>query len=91
MREIKEVTVFIRKRCPYCKKAMRLLKRAAEEDGALAEVPVKFIDELEEPELADKFDYYYVPTFYVDGRKLHEGAPTFEAVCGVLREALDQK
>lgn len=87
---MKEVSVFIQKGCPYCKEAMRFLKQAAEEDSALAEVPVKFIDELAEPELADKFDYYYVPTFYVDGKKLHEGASTFDAVRGVLREASKQ-
>ena len=31
------------------------------------------IEESEQPALADTFDYYYVPTFYVDGVKVHEG------------------
>lgn len=30
------------------------------------------IEETQHPDIADQYDYYYVPTFYVDGVKVHE-------------------
>ena len=39
-------------------------------------------------ELADSLDYWYVPTYFVDGVKLLEGVPTKEKVEAVLRAAL---
>ena len=31
------------------------------------------VDESREAALADTYDYYYVPTYYVGGKKVHEG------------------
>ncbi len=39
--------------------------------------------------VADAFDYYYVPTFYVDGVKVHEGGIYPEEVEKILRSALE--
>jgi hypothetical protein len=30
---------------------------------------------LKHPDIADQYDYYYVPTYYLDGIKFHEGIP----------------
>ncbi|MCL2498186.1 MAG: hypothetical protein FWF06_06200 [Symbiobacteriaceae bacterium] len=46
------------------------------------------IDEQKEPQLADSYDYYYVPTYFVGGEKLHEGVATKEKLEAVLRAAL---
>ena len=43
----------------------------------------------EQSDLADTFDYYYVPTFYVDGVKVHEGGIYAEEVEKILRSALE--
>lgn len=49
---------------------------------------MKIIDEELEPSIAKQYDYYYVPTYFVDGVKIHEGATSktqlidaFEAAC----------
>ena len=47
------------------------------------------IEESEEPEVADRYDYYYVPTFYVGDEKVHEGGIYPEEVEQVLRRALE--
>ena len=47
------------------------------------------IEESEQPAVADAFDYYYVPTFYVDGVKVHEGGIYPEEVEKILRSALE--
>ena len=46
------------------------------------------IEESEQPDVADRYDYYYVPTFYVGGRKVHEGGIYPDEVEAVLREAV---
>ena len=50
---------------------------------------VAMIEESEQPAVADAFDYYYVPTFYVDGVKVHEGGIYPEEVEKILRSALE--
>ena len=55
----------------------------------LAAVGIELIEESEQPAVADAFDYYYVPTFYVDGVKVHEGGIYPEEVEKILRSALE--
>ncbi len=52
-----------------------------------ANIEVTVIDEELQPEISKKYDYYYVPTFYVDGVKLHEGVPTKDIIRKVFDEA----
>ena len=77
---MKRVKLFYLKNCPFCKKA---------EHAELAAVDIEMIEESELPDVADKFDYYYVPTFYVDGVKEHEGGIYPEEVERILRKALE--
>ena len=70
----------------------RLLRRLEELEAAhpeLAAVSIELIEESEQPAVADAFDYYYVPTFYVDGVKVHEGGIYPEEVEKILRSALE--
>jgi len=57
-------------------------------DVKYSEIPLTIIDENEEPGLAATFDYYFVPTYYIDEDKVHEGAATFEIVKKVFDDAL---
>ena len=45
------------------------------------------VDESRERALAGAYDYYYVPTYYVDGKKVHEGRITRADVERVFRLA----
>ena len=45
------------------------------------------IDEKKEPAVADKYDYYYVPTFFAGDEKIAEGVPTKEGVEKAFRAA----
>jgi len=51
-------------------------------------VQIEVIEESKEPEKTEGYDYWYVPTFFVDGRKILEGVPTLEKVEQVFQEAL---
>ena len=46
------------------------------------------VDELEQPEVAQAYDYYYVPTYFIDGVKVHEGPVTQQDVEKVFAQAL---
>lgn len=83
------VKLFYLKNCPFCKKAMRYIEELKAEHAELAAVEIEMIEESERPDVADKFDYYYVPTFYVDGVKEHEGGIYPEEVERILRKALE--
>ncbi len=85
---MKSVKLFYLRNCPFCKRALRFVADAKAAHPELAAVEVETIEESEQPEIAEAFDYYYVPTFFVDGVKLHEGGITAEEVEQVLRKAL---
>ena len=53
------------------------------------DIVLETVDELKEPELADTFDYYYVPTFYVDDKKVHEGGIYKPEVEKLLRQIIE--
>ena len=86
---MKNVKLFYLKQCPFCKKAIRYIEELKAQYTELACVEIEMIEESEQADVADKFDYYYVPTFYVDGVKEHEGGIYPEEVEKILRKALE--
>jgi thiol-disulfide isomerase/thioredoxin len=74
--------------CPYCRKALGWIDELRKENQEYSQVEIKTIDEEKEPALASKYDYYYVPTFYVGDEKIFEGVPTKEIVRNVFEKAL---
>ena len=65
-----------------------MVKELQDSYPELRGVNIEAIEEQEQKELADSLDYWYVPTYFVDGVKLLEGVPTKEKVEAVLRAAL---
>ena len=87
---MKNVEMFYLKNCPYCKKAMNYLDELKSSDIRFKNIHITMIEESEQKELADSKDYYYVPTFYVDGKKVFEGAPDKSDIQKVLDLALEK-
>lgn len=85
---MKEILMMMQETCPYCKQADRLIAELQAENPAYAALAVRRVDELREPVFADSLDYYYVPTFYVDGEKLMEGVPSKKKIKAVFDAAL---
>ena len=71
---MKKIKMFYQPKCPFCVMAFRFIDELKKEHPEYKNIELETIDELKETEVADKYDYYYVPTFYVDGKKVHEGA-----------------
>ena len=91
---MKKVLAFRIEGCPYCKQAMKAVKELSSENEKYAAVNVEWVDENEHPEISAKYDYYHVPTFFVDDVKIYEAhrGESYEAckenVKRVFEEAL---
>ncbi|MBO5189206.1 MAG: thioredoxin family protein [Alistipes sp.] len=86
---MKHIQLFYLKQCPFCKKALAYIEEVKRAHPELAALDIELIEESEEPTVAEQYDYYYVPTFYIDGVKVHEGGIYPEEVEPLLRKALD--
>ena len=70
---MKKITMIKIEGCPYCAVAYRAIDEI-KEDYPTAELEI--IDEDTQSKLAKRFtDYYYVPSMYVDGKKIYEAQP----------------
>ena len=70
---MKKITLIKIEGCPYCAAAFKAIDELKKIYSA-AELEV--IDENLQPERAEKFtDYYYVPSMYVDDKKIYEAHP----------------
>ena len=75
---------------PICKRAFNyideLKKRPEYKD-----IVIETIEETEHPDIADQYDYYYVPTFYIADEKVHEGGIYPNEVEAIFKKALVQE
>lgn len=85
---MKDVLMFMTSWCPYCKKASQIIDQLRRENQEYRDIQIISIDEDKERKYADTFNYYRVPTFYVDGVKVHEGAADIESIRKVFEKAV---
>ncbi|MEG1811183.1 MAG: thioredoxin [Clostridia bacterium] len=64
---------FLLPSCPHCKLAKLLITEVIAQHPEYASIQITEIDESKQVAFANRFAYYYVPSFYFDGVKLHEG------------------
>lgn len=73
---MKNIKLFYLKNCPFCKNALKEIEYLKSTDTKYKDITIEMIEESENREIASSYDYYLVPTFYIDEQKVHEG------VCG---------
>ena len=78
------IKLFIQRGCPFCTMALQHIKRAEEELGRTFDIDI--IDETRDPVTAYQHDYYFVPTFYIDDVKVHEGVVDYDKVLDILKQ-----
>lgn len=86
---MKEITMMILNDCPHCRRAAKMIEALKEKHPEYRDIVIHAYDENEHPEISKQFEYYYVPSMFIDGKKLLEGVPSFETVEAVLKAALD--
>jgi glutaredoxin len=81
------LTLFYLKFCPYCNEAKKYIEELMQEEK-YKNIEINWINEGQEAAIANQYDYYLVPTFYLGQTKLHEGIMTREDVRKVFEIAL---
>jgi glutaredoxin len=79
-----KLTLFILETCPYCIRARKYLTELQQENPSYQAIQIETIDERKDRALANSYDYYLVPTFYLGQTKLFEGIMTKQDVKKVL-------
>jgi thiol-disulfide isomerase/thioredoxin len=82
--------LFYLKTCPYCIRVQTFLDELLKEER-YKDIEIEAINEKLEPDLANQYDYYLVPTFYLNEVKLFEGIMDKQDVINVLEKTLQTK
>ena len=85
---MKNVTMFITDWCPHCDRAKMWIEELKQENPKYKDIKVEIVDEEKHPGISKKYDYYYVPTYYVEDNKIFEGGTTKDIVRKVFEEAM---
>ena len=88
---MEKLTIFYLEGCPYCRNAMRAVKELEAELGFDAD-RLEWIEERKNAVLADRYDYYRVPSVFWGERKLYECSPAddYDAIKQNLKRAFAQ-
>ena len=88
---MEKLTIFYLEGCPYCRNAMRAAKELEAELGFDADW-LEWIEERKNAALADRYDYYRVPSVFWGERKLYECSPAddYDAIKQNLKRAFAQ-
>ena len=88
---MRNLQIFYQKNCPHCTKAFKFIDELKEENDLYRVIEPRFIEETLEVDYAGLFDYFLVPTFYIDEKKVHEGAVSKEQVRKILDDTLQDE
>ncbi len=87
---MQKLTIFYLEYCPYCRNARRALEELREQDASLSSVSVEWIEEEQNPAIAEQYNYYRVPSIFIGNRKIYEASPIdgYAVIRDRLRRAL---
>ena len=86
---MRELSMFYFPECPYCRQAFRWQEEIFREHPEYKDVPLRLVDEHKETALADSYDYWYVPTYFLGEEKLGEGVKKKALVEAAFRRAYE--
>lgn len=69
---MKKVKCFYLKECPYCIQAQKAVKELKEKNPQYQPIDIEWIEETEQPDIIDQYDYYATPSMFIDHTKLYE-------------------
>ena len=89
---MKKVTAFYLEGCPYCRQARQALNELISEDGKYSAVNIDWIEETQHPDISEQYNYYRVPSMFIDGKKLYEAHPgeSYNECKGNVKRVLDE-
>lgn len=81
---MKNLKLFYLAYCPYCRRALKYIDELKSSDAKYDNISIEMIEESQNRALANRYDYYLVPCFYVDEKKVHEGVADKEDIKNVF-------
>lgn len=89
---MKQVIIFHLNGCPYCEKAKQAIAELSAEKPEYKEIEIQWIEENENADIANQYDYYSVPSIYYEGEKLYEANPLqkYEEIKACVDQAFDK-
>ncbi|MBS6063141.1 thioredoxin family protein [Criibacterium bergeronii] len=85
---MKKIQLFTADWCPHCSHAKAWIKELQQQNPEYAKLDIQTIDVDHQKEKLEGLHFEYIPTFYIDGEKVVEGATQKEQVKSVLDKAL---
>ena len=85
---MRSLQIFYQKDCPHCQKAFKFIEELKEEKDIYRLIEPRLVEETLEVDYAEMFDYFLVPTFYIDELKVHEGVVSKEQMQKILDATL---
>lgn len=83
-----ELILFKLPGCPYCANAEQALAELTAEHPEYGKIEIRRVDETSEPDMADRYDYYYTPCFFMGDKKLYEAKPFH--TYGIMKSKIDK-
>lgn len=83
-----QITMYHFEGCPACGNAKQWMKELRQEKPDLKNVLVELVDVYKTPGFKAPEPFQYVPTFFVDGKKVLEGAVSKDKVEEIMRRGL---
>ncbi|MFV0394827.1 MAG: thioredoxin family protein [Coprobacillaceae bacterium] len=80
------IKIFILEDCPHCKNARRWIEELYLEEPIYRDIEIEYIDEIKHSEIANTYDYYLVPSIYLDEKKVHEGVASKEIIENIFKQ-----
>ena len=74
--------------CPYCQQADSWIKELMDENPKYRDIEFDVRDENTGDFNDPGFEHEYVPSFFLNGKKLHDGAATRDKIRAVLDAAV---
>lgn len=89
---MRKVTAFHLDGCPYCANAFKALDELKASDAKYGTVEIEWIEESKNPEVAEKYDYFAVPSMFIDSEKLYEArkGEKYESCLANVKRVLDE-
>ena len=72
----KKITYFYLPGCPYCRNANKAIEELIQENPEYGNIEIERINELDPSAGISGYNYYYVPSMFVDKEKLYEANPS---------------
>lgn len=83
---MKKLTIVKDETCSFCKLMMEYMEDVLRSDPRFRGIKPEYVDYNENESV--KYEHYFIPAFYVDGKLVHDGPVDREKVVSILERVI---